>query len=221
MGVYSPLYYLHFMNLTVTITTSGHLSTTLYENPQNLYLYIPPHSAHPSVMLAGNILRIHLLCSSLEDIKQKSSEFFMRLTQRGCTTKQLTPLFISAHQKASLYNPTTNPKKSSNADNKLSLHLQFLPKDPKPPAIHKLWDSIVTNPPGHQPLNQITNLHGQPITIKHLTIAYSQPLNLRNKFSIRNIVGRGRDVSSYMVESRALIPLLFPHTRGNDYIIPL
>ena len=33
------------------------------------------------------------------------------LTQTGYTTKQLTPLFISAHQKASLYNPTTNPKK--------------------------------------------------------------------------------------------------------------
>eukprot|EP00804_Cyclotella_cryptica_P009853 CCRYP_014145-RB/>CCRYP_014145-RB protein AED:0.31 eAED:0.31 QI:0/0/0/1/0/0/2/0/257 len=104
----------NFMDLTITITPSGHLSTTLYEKAQNLYLYIPPHSAHPSGMLSGlvhgNILRIHRLCSSPEDIKRKSSEFFTRLTHRGYTTKQLTPLFTSARQRALLYNPTPPPK---------------------------------------------------------------------------------------------------------------
>jgi hypothetical protein len=64
----------NFMDLTVTITSPGHISTTLYEKPQNLYLYIPPHSAHPSGALSGlihgNILQIHHLCSSPEDIQQ-------------------------------------------------------------------------------------------------------------------------------------------------------
>jgi hypothetical protein len=194
----------NFMDLTITITPSGHLSTTLYEKPQNLYLYIPPHSAHPSGMLSGlihgNILRIHRLCSSPEDIKRKSTEFFTRLTHRGYTTKQLTPLFTSAHRRALLYNPTPLPKNTLHNDNKLFFHLSFHPEDPKPSTIHKIWDSVVANPPDHRPLHHITNLHGVPITIDHLTIAYSRPPNLRNKFSIRNIVGRGRDVSSYLVD---------------------
>lgn len=194
----------NFMDLTVTITPSGHLSTTLYEKPQNLYLYIPPHSAHPSGMLSGlihgNILRIHRLCSSPDDIKQKSIELFTRLTHRGYTNEQLTPLFTSAHQKALLHKPAQTTNHTLHTDNKLFLHLQFHPEDPKPSAIHRLWDSVVANPPGHQPLHQITNLQGIPTAIDRLTIAYSRPLNLRNKFSIRNIVGRGRDVSSYLVD---------------------
>ena len=41
--------------------------TLIYEKEINLYLYTPPHSAHPLGVLAGlvsgNILRIHSLCS--------------------------------------------------------------------------------------------------------------------------------------------------------------
>jgi hypothetical protein len=195
----------NFMDLTITITNSGHLTTTLYEKPQNLYLYIPPHSAHPPGMLSGlihgNILRIHRLCSSITDIQQKSSQFFTRLTHRGYTNSQLLPLFKSAHKKALLFNNNINTHNTNHdTHNQLFFHLQFHPEDPKPPTIHKLWQSIVVNPPHNKPINELTNLHGNPISINHLTIAYSRPTNLRNKFSIRNIVGRGRDVSSYLVD---------------------
>ena len=50
----------NFMDLTVTITPSGHLSTTLSEKPQNLYLYIPPSSAHPKGgLITGSVLRYY------------------------------------------------------------------------------------------------------------------------------------------------------------------
>ena len=42
----------NFMDLTITIT-EGKISTSLFEKPLNLHLYIPPHSVHPPGLLPG------------------------------------------------------------------------------------------------------------------------------------------------------------------------
>ena len=41
-----------FMDLTISIK-NGQISTSLFEKPLNLHLYIPPHSAHPPRLLPG------------------------------------------------------------------------------------------------------------------------------------------------------------------------
>ena len=41
-----------FMELTITIT-EGQISTSLFEKPLNLHLYIPPHSPPPPGLLPG------------------------------------------------------------------------------------------------------------------------------------------------------------------------
>ena len=41
-----------FMDLTITITECK-ISTSLFEKPLNLHLYIPPHSVHPPGLLPG------------------------------------------------------------------------------------------------------------------------------------------------------------------------
>ena len=55
-----------FMDVTISINDNK-LSTTIYEKPQNLYLYIPPSSAHPKGILrgliTGSILRYYRLCT--------------------------------------------------------------------------------------------------------------------------------------------------------------
>ena len=55
----------NYMDTTITIR-GDRIVTLLYEKVMNLYLYIPPHSAHPPVVLtglmSGKILRIHSLC---------------------------------------------------------------------------------------------------------------------------------------------------------------
>ena len=61
----------NYMDMTIAIRGDW-IVTLLYEKAMNLYLYIPPHSAHPPGVLtglvSGNILQIHLLCSEQDDI---------------------------------------------------------------------------------------------------------------------------------------------------------
>jgi len=37
-----------FMDLTLSIA-NNRIESSLHEKPQNLYLYIPPHSCHPKI----------------------------------------------------------------------------------------------------------------------------------------------------------------------------
>ena len=72
--------------MTISIR-EGRIVTSLYKKSMNLYLYIPPHSAHPTGVLtglvSGNILRIHSLCSEQDDINLRMKQFYARLLVRG------------------------------------------------------------------------------------------------------------------------------------------
>ena len=75
----------NYMDMTILIH-EGRIVTSLYEKAINLYLYIPPHSAHPPGVLtglvSGNILRIHSLCSKQDDINRRTKQFYARLLVR-------------------------------------------------------------------------------------------------------------------------------------------
>ena len=96
----------NFMGLTLSITNDK-IETSLYEKPQDLYLYIPPHSCHPKNMISGlicgNILRFHRLCSSLPDIRDKTSAFCQCLLDCGYNPDTIDPIITMAHCQASAY----------------------------------------------------------------------------------------------------------------------
>jgi hypothetical protein len=75
----SPSLSINFMDLTISVI-NGHLETTLYKKPQNLYLYRPPHSSHPSGiqrgLIFGQVLRICRLCSNTTDATTCIRNFF-------------------------------------------------------------------------------------------------------------------------------------------------
>jgi hypothetical protein len=46
---------INFLDMTISITNNGKIKTKTYQKEMNLYLYIPPLSAHPSGMIKGLI----------------------------------------------------------------------------------------------------------------------------------------------------------------------
>jgi len=151
-------------------------------------------------LIHGNILCIHRLCTNKHDIHQKTQVFFQLLTHRGYSPTHLRPIFKHATYKVTsfLTSQQTHNTDSKSHHPKVFLHLQYHPQDPTCKTIQQLRTSIVSRPHGKTPLQDIKNLTGHKTQIDRLTIAYSRPLNLRNKFSIRNINGRGMNVSSYI-----------------------
>eukprot|EP00804_Cyclotella_cryptica_P001243 CCRYP_012736-RB/>CCRYP_012736-RB protein AED:0.40 eAED:0.40 QI:0/-1/0/1/-1/0/1/0/112 len=94
--------------MDLTLTISGRtIQSTLFEKAQNLYLYLPPHSSHPrgplQSLIFGNILRIHRLCSTPNEIQKHSRAFFRRLINRGHNSSTITPIFHKATHNARAY----------------------------------------------------------------------------------------------------------------------
>ena len=84
------------MDMIISIR-KDQIVTCHYEKSMNLYLYIPPHSAHPLRVLtgivSGNIIRIHSLCNEQEDINRLMKDFYARLIVRGYQRDLLIPAF--------------------------------------------------------------------------------------------------------------------------------
>jgi hypothetical protein len=74
-----------FLDITINLNNNK-LSTTLFETEMNLYLYIPPGSAHPPRVLPGlifgNIIRIYILCTDTDDKHFKLRQFYHCLISR-------------------------------------------------------------------------------------------------------------------------------------------
>eukprot|EP00804_Cyclotella_cryptica_P024637 CCRYP_001640-RA/>CCRYP_001640-RA protein AED:0.55 eAED:0.55 QI:0/-1/0/1/-1/0/1/0/146 len=119
----------NFMDLTISIAGTG-LLTTLYKKPQNLYLYLPPHSLHPrgikTGLILGEVLRIRRLCSKQEDANKHIRQLFQRLCKRGHDSSALT---LADHKNCSSTCDTT-PKthlhtRSSNSGDNTSHNLEM------------------------------------------------------------------------------------------------
>ncbi len=197
----------NFMDLTISIINDK-ITTTIYEKKQNLYLYIPPHSAHPpgiiNGLIYGHILCLHCLCSHKQDLQKKTKDLFNCLTQRGHSASKLLPVFHRAHRRATsliLQNRTDIPDTPKPSPTKTFLHLPYHPQDPPRSTIQHIWNSTIINPPHQTPLRHIKNLQGHTPNITRLTIAYSRPPNLGNQLSVRNIEGRGIPVSSFITKT--------------------
>ncbi len=204
-----PTTSINFMDITMTVE-SGKLTFTMYEKDLNLYLYIPPTSAHPpgniTGLIFGNILRIFQLCSCPNDIKTRMRVFFRRLRNCNYPPEVLIPLFEKAVENAKTYLRRTPAehawRKQLTADSskrRVFLHLPYHPNDPTSKEIQRLWRHHVMTPPGDTPLNELVNFRGSKLPVDRLTIAYSRAPNLGNLFSVRKIhKHKGLPVSSFI-----------------------
>ena len=89
----------NYLDVTVLIENRK-VSFDLFAKALNLYLYIPPLSAHPpgviSGLVLGNCHRIYTLVSKPEDQRRHLRNFYRRLLRQGYQQKTLLPLFNQA-----------------------------------------------------------------------------------------------------------------------------
>ena len=146
------------MDLTITIQ-NGHISTSLFEKPLNLHLYIPPHSAHPPGLLPGivhsTLFCIFTLCSDHDDRILQTRVFFKRLQARGYKNDEIKSLFYKAISRAEQYSgPTTSTR---NDHTSVIFHLPFHPNGPSSYKIQQSWRDTIASPRYHMPLPNMRN----------------------------------------------------------------
>jgi len=129
-----------FLDLTIQIIDHKiHMSTLQHD--LNLYLYIPPTSAHPTTcfkgLIIGELLRYWNQNSSQNDFITITNKFISCLLQRGHLLKDLIPKLRVAV--ATIDNITHNTQEHTNhnkPDESLYIHWQFHPKDINKAKIH-------------------------------------------------------------------------------------
>ena len=200
-----------FLDMSTSICSDGTIKTTLYEKPMALYLFIPPHSAHPPGVLPGhvfgNILRIFRLNSDEEDIVDDTVKFYHRFLQRGHTCDVLKPLFLAAKENARKFmllsieeKAAIKEQKLRDSQRRLYLHVEHHPQNPTSTQIQQLFSDTVLTPSGAKPLNKMDAGCGGDITIPidAMVIAYHRAPNFGDHFSYRDVSKKkGPPVSSY------------------------
>jgi hypothetical protein len=196
-----------FLDLTLTIR-DNRITTSLYSKPLNLYLYIPPQSAHPpgvlNGLISGIIYRIYTLCSDPLDIRHRLQDFWNRLLARGYDLAKIRLPFEKGIANAKAFLNTTAALPAVDPPTPLFFHLQYHPQDAPSSVIQQAWKDLVALPRYSQPLASLPVRSREergktyPFKSDRLIVCYSRPPNLGNLLSYRKITSNsGPPVSSY------------------------
>ena len=175
-----------FLDLNISFKSNGTFKTKLFEKKLNLYLYIPPHSAHPPGVLRGLITgmtkRIYRLTTDAADQKSSVVDLFNRLLARGHEACDILPMFRTALAAATKPLPppviTTGVFQTAPP---LFFHLPFHPRDvPSSKVIQAAFYSTLLHPRNEPPLSDLRNFENGIFRSDRLIVAYHRPCNLRN-----------------------------------------
>ena len=170
-----------FMDLTIRIC-NNRIVTTLFEKELNLYLYLPPHSAHPPGVLhglvIGNILRINNLCSQISDRNRRLKQFYQRLLFRGYKPNTLLPIFdkalrLAQQQPRYVEQPPRCLLPQPDDRHRVYFHLPFHPQGPSASQFQRRFKEYLLEPRFQRPYTLYTNLKGASLRVYQLIVAYS------------------------------------------------
>ena len=181
----------HFLDLTITIDFANKkFLFKTFQKPQNLYLYLPPNSAHPPGMLKslifGLIRKYNLQNTHAEDFTSIKNKLFSRLIARGHQHKDILPIFEEA-----MINPTktiTNTRQNvkHQASNNENIFFKYLyhPKNISRRTIqktfHKHCSLPITKIP-HPEYESSDDEDPRDVLLQtSLTVAYQTDKNLRD-----------------------------------------
>jgi hypothetical protein len=120
------------------------IKTKTFQKGMNLYLYIPPLSAHPKNCFKGLIMG-ETLCywnqnSNKEDYINIMTSFISRLLARGHQPHQLIPMLQAAASMIDNRNTAPNNNPKSQPDSTLFIHWKFHPSDISKNTIRNIYN---------------------------------------------------------------------------------
>ena len=181
-----------FLDLVISISPEGTVSTKTYQKPMNLYLYLLPSSAHQKNTMKGVIFgelkRYYWQCTDKKDYVDVARLFFQRLLERGWEFDIIRPWFEDANKK--VCNPpqvsetTTTDEDDNNIYLKLgSFHPRYIPSR----TCQKIYEEELS-----------TILHDE-IGIKKMIVCYKRAPNIGDIVSRTSLFqNRGEEVSTFM-----------------------
>jgi hypothetical protein len=183
-----------FLDLQIDII-NGRLLTKTYQKALNLYLYIPPMSAHPQScfkgLITGELLRYWTQNTAQEDFINITQLFIQQLIQRGHTIENIIPTLRSSA--TSIDNVQGNRKilqPNSPSEDTLYIPWQYHPTDIKKNTIREAYSTT---------LKDYDNF-------SQMRIAMSRPNNLKDILCRTNLSDLpGRNASDILSSIRNVI----------------
>jgi hypothetical protein len=165
-----------FLDLRISITPLRQIHYKTYQKEQNLYLYIPPTSAHPKNMLFGLVygrLRAYRLQNTSDaDYIKMAVLLARRLCARGYSLTMLMPAFQKASNRLTKSDPRHRllPQNEPNPDdtksqNPLIFHLKHHPRGVTRQQVRTAYSEFM------EPI----------ISDRNLIIAVSRPKNIKDR----------------------------------------
>ena len=162
-NIEEPSNYTHFLDLNISKKGSS-ITTSTFQKPLNLYLYIPPLSAHPPSCFKGLIhgeLRRYWAQNNPTDFAAILSNFILRLTARGHKLENLIPLISEAAASLDCQFKT----RRNNDSNTLYVHWHYHPNGIQRQTIRRLYNNILKD---HIPFDNMQVAISRPKNIKDI-----------------------------------------------------
>jgi len=166
--VQEPSTKVQLLDLDITFDNST-IRVETYQKPMNLYLYIPPLSAHPPSCFKGLIfgeLRRYWSQNPPENFQKLLSKFIQRLVDRGHTLQKLIPI-ISQAAMAIDQNGQHQAALKKDASNTLYIHWRYHPAGIQRSDIRQIYNKTLQP---HLPYD-------------NMRVAISRPTNLRDRLT--------------------------------------
>ena len=209
---------LPFLDLRITIT-DGVISTSLYEKEQNLYLYLPPSSAHSAGvtkgLVHGMVKRIYELTTDETSADRDICNLHDRLVARGHSSTEIRQHIADARS------PRLNRPKRSGVH--VKLHLPYHPLDPHSSILQNRFRRHLSEPPERQPLAHMLNKNGEETRIDRMIVCYRRHRNLAELLAPRKFHGMTKTVAETFrtLEARIDTPAALPTTAALPPVPPI
>ena len=188
-----------FLDLTVTLLPNPHPTQDnffyphfkTFQKPNNLYLYLPPHSGHPPgtirSLVFGLLKKYWAQNTDPDDFRKITTSLFERLQRRGHNPTKLRTIFTQAaakleRQRPHPLSPLHPPNPSSNPTNTIFLKWRYHPNDISRSTLRNIYHQNCENSTPNAPngFKRLETHRNSTMTIDKLTIAYTRDRNLRD-----------------------------------------